>query len=140
MTSPHRPPRVGDVFAVRTPSAADVFGRIVSTSAIVGPIHDCQLVYVYRPRSRRTLADLLTAPMLTSRAPWSRRYFEIVASEPLLPGDFLERHGFRGRAGALYDEESRPIDRAPEPIGEWRLHEDVATIEAAIREGLARSP
>ena len=40
--------------------------------------------------------------------------------------------GFRDARGAFYDEESRPVDRPFEPLGEWRLHEDVTSIEAAV--------
>jgi len=134
-----RAPQIGDVFAVRTSHAQGISGRVVSTSAIVGPIHGCALVYVYHPGSARGLGDLLLSPMATSRAPWSRGYFEFVQSVPLLPGDFMERHCFRDARGALYDEESRPVAEPFGPIGEWRLFEEVEAIDAAIGEALGRS-
>jgi hypothetical protein len=73
--------------------------------------------------------------MMTTRAPWSRRYFEFVRSQPLLPGDFYERHCFRDSEGRLFDEDGRPIDAPIDPVGPWRLYE-VEAIEAAIAVGI----
>lgn len=137
-----REPQIGDVFALRRGETGDLLGRVVSTSAIVGPTHGCIVVYVYRddaPRPRRE--DLLLPPILTTRGAWSRGYFAHLRSEPLLPGDYFERHVFRDAQGRFYDEEARPLD-APEPgemVGEWRLLE-VEAIEAAVAEALARLP
>ena len=134
MTS-KRTPQIGDVFTVGTevvPGVSAICGRVISTGAIVGSIHGCTLVYLYRPGSALARGDMLLPPLLTSRAPWSRGYFVFVRSEPLLPGDFFEKHCFADEGGALYDEESRPVAEAFQPLGRWRLHEDVASIEAAI--------
>ena len=130
--SAKRAPQIGDVFAVRRPEAEALWGRVVSTSAIVGPTHGCNLVYVYRPGSALERVDLLVPPMMTTRAPWSHRYFEFVRSEPLLPGDFFERHCFRDTQGRLYDEKGRPLDSPVGPVGRWRLYEEVHAIEEAI--------
>jgi hypothetical protein len=130
MTS-KRAVQIGDVFAVRTSLAEGLFGRVVSTSAIVGPTHGCNLVYVYRAGSTFSRDDLLTPPMMTTRAPWSHGYFEFVRSEPLLPGGFFERHCFRDAQGRFFDEEGRPFESPFEPVGEWRLY-DVGAIDAAI--------
>lgn len=70
--------------------------------------------------------------MMTTRAPWSRRYFEFVRSEPLLPDDFFDRHSFRDAHGKLYDEKSRPLDAPVGPVGSWWLFEEVEAIEEAI--------
>jgi hypothetical protein len=127
-----RPPLIGDVFAVHRPGAAALSGRVVSTSAIVGPTHGCNLVYLYRLGSALTRSDLLLPPMMTTRAPWSRRYFEFVRAEPLLPGDFFEQHCFRDAQGRLYDDKSRPLDAPFGPVGPWWLYEEVEAIEEAI--------
>ncbi len=127
-----RPPQIGDVFAVHGSSAEGLLGRVVSTSAIVGPTHGCNLVYVYRPGSNLARDELLVPPMMTTRAPWSRRYFEFVRSKPLLPDDFFERHCFRDVRGHLYDEKSRPLDEPVGPVGRWQLYEEVDAIEEAI--------
>ena len=131
-----RAPQIGDVFTVHaTKAPGGLLGRVVSTSAIVGPTHGCNLVYVYRPGSDLKREQLLTAPMVTTRAPWAHRYFEFLRSEPLLPGDFFEQHAFRDDHGRLYDEEGRPLEAAAAPIGEWRLL-DVESIDAAITRAL----
>jgi hypothetical protein len=131
-----RAAQIGDVFAVRASHADGLLGRVVSTSAIVGPTHGCNLVYIYRAGADLSRDRLLVPPMMTTRAPWSRAYFDFVRSEPLLPGDFFERHCFRDARGRLYDEESRPLEAAFEPVGEWRLYEQVEAIEEAIARAL----
>jgi len=137
-----REPQLGDVFAVRRGEDEEILGRVVSTSAVVGPTHGCVVVYLYRddtPRPRRDA--LLLPPILTTRGAWSRGYFAHLRSEPLLPGDYFERHVFRDAQGRFYDEEARPID-APEPgepVGAWRLF-DMEAIEAAVAAALARLP
>jgi hypothetical protein len=94
------------------------------------------LVYVYRAGTTLARGDLLFPPMMTTRAPWSRRYFEYVRSEPLLPDDYFERHCFRDARGRLYDEKSRPLEAPVDPVGQWRLYEDVEAIEEAIADAL----
>jgi ribosomal protein S18 acetylase RimI-like enzyme len=137
-----REPQIGDVFALRRGEQGDLLGRVVSTTAIVGPTHGCIVVYVYRDdASRPRREDLLLPPILTTRGAWSRGYFAHLRSEPLLPGDYFERHVFRDAQGRFYDEEARPLD-APSPgeaVGEWRLLE-VEAIEAAVAEALSRLP
>ena len=130
-----RTPQIGDVFVVHASKASGLLGRVVSTSAIVGPTHGCNLVYVYVAGSALTRERLLTAPIMTTRAPWAHRYFEFLRSEPLLPGDFFEQHAFRDDQGRLYDEEGRPLQAASGPVGEWRLF-DVDAIDAAITKAL----
>jgi hypothetical protein len=139
MRSPKRAPQIGDVFAVHVSSGEQLLGRVVSTSAIVGPTHGCNLVYVYRPGSGLSRDDLLLPPMITTRAPWSRGYFDFVRSQPLLPADFFERHSFRDGRGRLFDEEGRPLDEPSERTGTWRLYEQVESIDAVIGEALAKT-
>lgn len=126
-----RPPRVGDVFTVRGRRLA---GRVISTTAVVGPTHGCVLVYLYAD-ARLSRDALLVPPMLTTRAPWSRGLFVPLRSEPLLPGAALEHHGFRDARGELLDEQGRPSKGATGPVGDYRLWE-VEAIESA----LARAP
>ena len=124
-----REPQMGDVFSVR---GRDLLGRVVSTSAVVGPTHGCALVYVYRDATLSREA-LLVPPMLMTRAPWYRGLFEHRESRPLMPGDYFEQHAFRDVKGLLYDEEERPLDEAPPgvPVGEHRLL-DVEAVADAI--------
>jgi hypothetical protein len=75
--------------------------------------------------------------MMTTHAPWSHGFFTFLRSEPLLPGLFFERHGFRDAQGTLYDEESRPLQAPVSPVGVWRLYDEVAAIEALIDSALS---
>ncbi|HEX3343801.1 MAG TPA: GNAT family N-acetyltransferase [Polyangiaceae bacterium] len=137
-----REPQLGDVFAVRRGEGEELVGRVVSTSAVVGPTHGCLVVYLYRDEVARPKRErLLVPPILTTRGPWSRGYFAHLRSEPLLPGDYFERHVFRDARGGLVDDEARPLDapEAGEPVGEWRLF-DVEAIEGAVAAALARLP
>jgi len=122
-----RAPRVGDLFTVRGRRLA---GRVVSTTAVVGPTHGCVLVYVYAD-ARLSRDALLVPPMLTTRAPWSRGLFVPLRSEALLPGAALAAHAFRDAKGELLDEQGRPSKAAPGPVGEYHLFE-VEAIEAAL--------
>ncbi|HEY4016759.1 MAG TPA: hypothetical protein VGM06_25665 [Polyangiaceae bacterium] len=135
--------QVGDVFAVRRPGVvagageSEMLGRVVSTEAIVGARHGCNLVYVYRPGAHPSLDGLLLPPLFTTHAPWSRGYFEHLRSEPLLLGDRLPCHSFRDDKGHIYDEESRPLQAPCEPVGDWRLYDRVDLLEEAIARALA---
>jgi hypothetical protein len=114
-----REPQLGDVFAIR---GRKLLGRVVSTTAVVGPTHGCALVYVYRDATLSREA-LLVPPLLTTRAPWYRGLFEHRESRPLMPRDYFAQHVFRDAKGLLFDEEERPLDGAPPgvPVGEHRL-------------------
>jgi hypothetical protein len=132
-------PQIGDVFEVKRASEGrTLLGRVVSTSAVVGPTHGCLLVYVYRDAPGPVKDGLLLPPIVTARAPWSRGYFVHLRSVPLMPGDYFERHVFRDAGGRLYDEEGRPVEAAQrgEPVGEWKIF-DVDAIEATIAAALA---
>ena len=133
-------PQIGDFFEVRRPGAggevSPPLGRVVSTNAVAGPTHGCILVYVYRSGSRPSRDDLLFPPLLTTRAPWLRGYFVHVRSEPLLQGDFFERHSFRDPHGRFVDEDGRPTDDPARPSMESKIF-DVAAIEEAIASALA---
>ena len=126
-----------DLYATMDLGTEKLLGRVVSTTAIAGPTHGCILVYVCRGLPTR--ANLLLPPMMTTRAPWSRGYFEHVRSQPLLPGEYFERHGFRDAHGRFVDEEGRPLDAPVEPMGECKIWE-VAAIEEAIAAALAAAP
>jgi hypothetical protein len=128
--SERRVPQIGDVFEVPR-ARSPVLGRVVSTSAVVGPTHGCILVYLYGDATKPARDALLSPPMITTRAPWSRGTFRHLRSEPLLPGQYFEVHCFRDLRGDIYDEEGRPLESAAEPVGEYRLWQPDA-IEAVI--------
>jgi hypothetical protein len=124
-------PRVGDLFTVR---GRRLVGRVISTSAVVGPTHGCILVYVYAD-ARLSHDALLLPPLLTTRAPFSHGLFEPLHHEALLPGHVLLRHVFRDTSGHLLDEEGRPVkgevEGAGEVVGEYRLL-SVEAVEALL--------
>jgi hypothetical protein len=124
---------MGDLFTVR---GRRLVGRVISTSAVVGPTHGCYLVYVYAD-SRLSRDALLLPPLLTTRAPFSHGLFEPLRSEPLAPGHALTQHVFRDEGGHLLDEEGRPLSLDPPAsgIGEYRLL-SVESLETL----LARAP
>jgi hypothetical protein len=133
-----RAPQIGDVFSIR---GTALVGRVVSTTAIVGPTHGCLLVYVYADAKRPSRDRLLLPPMLTTRAPFSHGVFEYMKSRPLLPGDYFERHAFRDAQGNVYDEEARPLPSTsvPDaPVGEWAL-QPADAIERAVATALSSS-
>ena len=131
-------PQIGDVFSIR---GTAVLGRVVSTSAIVGPTHGCLLVYVYADAKRPSRDRLLLPPLLTTRAPFSHGLFEFVESRPLMPGDYFERHAFRDAQGNVYDEEARPLPSttvSDVPMGQWAL-QPADVIERAVATALSSS-
>ncbi len=124
-------PHAGDLFRVR---GRRLVGRVVSTTAVVGPTHGCLLIYVYAD-GRLSRESLLVPPMLTTRAPFSHGLFEPLRREPVA-GHALARHVFRDGAGHLLDEEGRPVAAlsdlpAGTPVGEYRLL-GVEAIEAML--------
>jgi hypothetical protein len=123
-----REPQLGDVFAIR---GRKLLGRVVSTTAVVGPTHGCALVYVYRDATL-SRDSLLVPPLLITRAPWFRGLFEHRESRPLMPRDYFAQHVFRDAKGLLFDEEGRPLDDAPPgvPVGEHRLLDVDAVADA----------
>lgn len=120
-------PRVGDLFTVR---GRRLVGRVVSTSAVVGPTHGCLVAYVYADATLSRDA-LLVPPLLTTRAPWSHGLFVALRHEPIRPGGVLEHHVFRDARGALFDEEGRPTTVGSGPVGEYRLL-PVEALESAL--------
>jgi len=126
----HGAPRVGDLFTVR---GRRLVGRVISTSAVVGPTHGCILVYVYAD-ARLSRDALLVPPLLTTRAPFSHGLFEPLRGESLLPGHVLPRHAFRDAAGHLLDDEGRPVkagEGGAPVVGEYRLL-SVEAVEAQL--------
>jgi hypothetical protein len=122
--------------------AGYLFGRVIDADANPLGVGGAVLIYVYRPRSRTkkaipplTCGDLLVAPMMTNRLPWSKGYFEFLEHRPLGKVDLLARHCFKDSRGWFFDEKGRQLREAIEPVGEWGLH-SYRTIDDAISEAL----
>ena len=137
--------RSGDVFAMLPPDGAYLFGRVIHADmAFPGaPMPGANLVYVYRHRSPDKSPDidvlrpddLLLSPQFINRMPWTRGYFETVATQPLKPGDLLERHCFRRSNGEFLDDEGIRMPGPVEPCGDWSLG-SYRTIDDEISDAL----
>jgi hypothetical protein len=144
-------PMAGDLFVMQLPDERYLFGRIISTDAMIGPMKDVILIYVYRPRfdskelperTQLSADRLLVSPMMTNRLPWSKGYFETVAHWPLQPGDVLPQHCFLSSdVGRYFDEKGDELPGPIEPVGDWGLH-SYRTIDDEVSDalGIARVP
>ena len=134
----------GDVFAMLLPDDRYRFGRVISTSAVVGPLKGVLLLYVYRYRARDMgVPDreelrpdrLLVSPILTNSKGWREGVFETVGHVPLDECDVLEQHCFRRWNGEYFDEKSNPLPGPVEPVGDFGLH-SFRTIDDEISDAL----
>lgn len=138
-------PRPGDVFVLQMPDDKYSFGRVVSTSAMVGGRIQSQLIYVFKIRSaskglpeRPELRSdhLLVPPMMTNLLPWSRGYLETIAHLPFEPGDILPQHCFYDSFFRKYvDELGNDLPGPVQPVGELGL-QSFRTIDDTISTGL----
>lgn len=140
-----RIPEVGDIFVMRPPDGQFLYGRVISTTAAIGPMKDCILIYVYSARSseKRTVPELLSGqllvpPMMTNKLPWAKGYFEFVENRPLTPRDCLPQHCF-ARAWVsppqYFDELGHQLAEATPPVGEYGL-QSFRTIDDHISKAL----
>lgn len=141
-------PKKGDVFVMLPPDGLFLYGRVIATDAKIGPMTDCILIYIYRERSKRkedvpTLmrGQLLTAPMLTNKLPWSKGYFETIEHRELGPMDRLPKHCFMDSRGWYFDEYDHRLSMPKEPVGERGL-QSFRTIDDQISSalGIALAP
>lgn len=134
-------PLPGDVFVLQMPDDKYSFGRVVSTSAMVGGRNPSQLIYVFKIRSaskdlpeRSELRSdrLLVPPMMTNLLPWSRGYLETIAHLPFESGDILPQHCFYDSFFRKYfDELGNDLPCPAEPVGELGL-QSFRTIDDAV--------
>ena len=117
----------GDIFAFKPKGSPFMFGRTVTTDALLGGC-SCVLVYLYRATSPtkekppRLLPDeLLIPPIGTNYQPWLKGYFETVAH--VNPKEnLLAQHCFYDSDRDMYfDESSRRLTTPTEPIGMFGL-------------------
>lgn len=142
----HKQPVTGDVFAMQLPGGHFLFGRVVSTEAVIGPMKDAILIYIYDCQfdsrnvpSRAELSPrrLLVSPIMTNRLPWTKGYFETVAHWPIEAGDLLPQHCFLSAArGVYFDEKGNQLPGPIEPVGDWGLH-SYRTIDDEISDALS---
>lgn len=140
-----RAPEVGDIFVMQPPDEQFLYGRVISTSAMIGPIEDCILIYLYRARSTEKKAipqllrgQLLVPPMMTNKLPWTKGYFEYIENRPLTPLDLLPQHCFARswtNPPQYFDELGNRMAGPIEPVGEYGL-QSYRTIDDKISQAL----
>ena len=124
-------PKQGDVFA-RHIRDQYLFGRVISTEAMAGwSMPGAILIYIFRIAQRSLTApspeatrpeNLIIAPAMINRLPWSRGYFQTVERRLLVDGDVLGQHCFRSSSGRYFDEHATELPSVVEPCGNWGLH------------------
>jgi len=116
--------KAGSLFVMLPPDDEYLFGRVIADDAVVGPIVDMLLIYIYDVRSSEKrpppldelcLERLLVPPIVTNRQPWLRGYFEEIEFRPLAESDRLERHCFAdpltGKHFDEYSNETEPTEQ-----------------------------
>lgn len=122
--------RPGHLFVMSPSNRRYLFGRVIRTDALIGPMSGCILIYIYRysseskespPRSELGPDRLLVPPIMINRIPWSRGYFGIMAHLPLAGDDVLDQHCFRDFTGRYYDADNHELPAPVEPVGDYGL-------------------
>lgn len=126
-------PQQGDIFAMQLPDCSYIFGRVVDaevTDPQRAPMPGSYLIYVYRIRSSSkapevaalTPDQLLLPPVFINKLPWTRGYFETVASSELTPRDLLADGSFWDAARARFvDRDGNLLPSERHPAGDWAL-------------------
>lgn len=138
-----RAPQEGDIFVVQPPDGQFLFGRVIETNARpFGDQGGGVLIYIYRVRSPVKVpvpellpGQLLVAPMMTNRRPWTMGYFEHLENRALSAMDRLPQHCFRNSYGQYFDEFRNALDGPVEPVGLFGLH-SFRTVDDSISEAL----
>ncbi len=146
-----RKPEQGDIFVFQLKQLPDryYFGRVVSIDTKIGGFRDggIILIYLYRTWSPDKLSipalstsELLIAPIGTNALPWTRGYFEVVATGQNNPTDLLPQHCFKDAfRGRFVDEFGNVLSNPVEPIGFDGLHSFI-TIDVEISKALSIPP
>lgn len=91
----------GDIFRLSPAPGGFVWGRLIKKARFFGVDLALNLVYIYdamgpdRPASSALLpTNLILGPSVVNNLGFSRGYWEIQASEPVIPSDVLDEHWF----------------------------------------------
>jgi Immunity protein 26 len=138
----NKAPTTGDIFAILPTVGGFLFGRVIATNAMIGPMQNCILIYVYKSRSSTkdcipnlVIDDLLLPPILTNQQSWKKGYFENVGRSALDNKLILPAHCFRASNGIFYDEFNTRLSNPTEHTGQWGLH-SFRTIDDEISKAL----
>jgi Immunity protein 26 len=150
LKSTRKAPRPGDLFRLSPQNGRYLFGRVISTDAVAGPMTGLNLIYIYRPErtdeeppsfDELTVEDLLVPPIMTNRLPWTRGFFETIDHRDLLERDRLPVHTFRDSRGWFFDDHGNSLDRPVGPVGDRGVH-SFRTIDDLVSDalGIPRAP
>jgi len=119
LTEKRRFAKVGDLFRLSPHAGVFLWGRLIKKARFFGDDFEANLVYIYDVVSKErptpetlTPSNLIVGPSVVNNLGWVRGYWEIMASEPLRPGDVREKHVFvsHGRGHyELVDEDGRVV-------------------------------
>ena len=121
-----RKPEQGDIFTFQLEPLPDrfYFGKVVATDTKIGGLDGVILIYIYRTHSSEKqnipalpLADLLIPPNGINALPWTKGFFELVASGEGNSNEVLPIHCFRDFRGWHVDEYGRHLSGPIEPVG-----------------------
>ncbi|WP_460792938.1 immunity 26/phosphotriesterase HocA family protein [Nocardioides maradonensis] len=133
MKGSKKKPASGDIFVMQLPDERYIFGRVVGADLAppLAPMPLSYLIYVYdvvsgtpAPPPVRSLTPdrLLVPPTFINQMPWSKGYFQTVASEPIAAPDLLRQHCFFDAARRRFvDEQQSPLPAESQPCGVWGL-------------------
>lgn len=122
-----RRPQVGDIFRLRFPDTAWIFGRVAMLEFAPGAPFADVMAYFFKTMLDEPdgagldlrVSNLALPPMLISRGYWTDGEFQHVRSAPEFgPGELLPVHCF-GIVGydKFVDHNGRPLERRYEPCG-----------------------
>lgn len=126
LTDRRRFAKVGDLFRMSPHAGVFLWGRLIKRARFFGDDFEANLVYIYdaisreRPKAEVLIpSNLIIGPAVVNNLGWVRGYWEIMASEPLRPGDIREKPLFvryRGTGSPtdydLVDEDGRVVTDA----------------------------
>jgi hypothetical protein len=101
LTEKRRFAKVGDLFRLSPYADVLLWGRLIKKAKFFGDDFEANLVYIYdvvsseRPTPEVLIpSNLIIGPCVVNNLGWVRGYWEIMASQPLLPSDVGEKHVF----------------------------------------------
>ena len=125
-----REPQVGDVVAMRLEGRGWLLGRVISTTARIGPWGGWDgaiLLYVFGPVQEHptvpeslSVDHLLIAPVLLDRSLWRAGYIVFLENREIKDGEKLRQHCFEYPAllqPTFLDENGRRLDSRTDPCG-----------------------
>lgn len=115
----------GDFFAINLLGERWLLGRVVEERAFPHLLGGGPLVYIYKhdvsppfDLSRPIAPDLVWPPTAVIKSAWSSGWFLALETQPLRPGELLNRHVFylRASSGQFIDALDQPVE--PPQLGD----------------------